>query len=256
MKTCTKCNKEKELIEFCKHKGSEDGLNWHCKQCAKAHSAKYNAIPENKAKRKAYRSKPEVKAKQKARDRLRHGSEEERAQKENKEAEELELRKSLPKKLKFGHIRWDGMVFWCYQKSCKHGERWFSPEKFERRLSEQTMRDAVRRAWKGGKNSFEIIGLPPEIAVDVDLHKKGIAQKIFPDQKLERDHMRPLAMAKDNEDARRRNHFTNFVYIPALLNRAKSDVEFWDWFRLQSKSVQKCITLQCQYNEKIRAEIS
>jgi hypothetical protein len=176
--------------------------------------------------------------------------------KEEENRIEIEYRKTLPSNLKFGHVRWDGKIFWCYQKSCRHGERWFTPEKFERRLSEQTMRDAVRRAWKGGESSFEIIGLPPSMAVDVDLYKKAIAQKIFPDQKLERDHMRPLALAKGREDAMRRNHFTNFAYIPKILNRSKGDDEFWDWFKLQSEPVQKCITLQCQYNEKIRCELS
>ncbi len=222
----------------------------------KAYIKAYRARPEVKAKMKSYYARPEVRAKQNARDRLKYKSEDERAQDEKEKAEELELRKTLPSKIPFGYERWDGKLFWSYMKNCKFGERWIERDLFERKVIEQTLRAAVDRAWKGGKSSFEIIGLPPTLAVDVDLHKREIAQKIFPGQKLHRDHMRPLSLAKDREDAIRRNHFTNFAYIPESINRSKSDCEFWEWFKVQSKSVQKCITMQCKYNEKIRAEIS
>lgn len=33
MKTCTKCNQEQPLEEFCKHKGRKDGYNNQCKSC-------------------------------------------------------------------------------------------------------------------------------------------------------------------------------------------------------------------------------
>lgn len=36
-------------------------------------------------------------------------------------------------KLRRGDTREDGMVFWCYAKSCKDGERWLTPEQFESR---------------------------------------------------------------------------------------------------------------------------
>jgi len=39
--------------------------------------------------------------------------------------------KNVAPRLKCGDIREDGMVFWSYQKSCKNGERWMTPEKFE-----------------------------------------------------------------------------------------------------------------------------
>jgi len=222
----------------------------------KAHIKAYRARPEVKAHIKSYYARPEVRAKQKARYRLRYKSEDEWAKYEKEKAEELELRKTLPSKIPFGYERWDGKLFWSYMKNCKFGERWIERDLFERKVIEQTLRAAVDRAWKGGKSSFEIIGLPPTLAVDVDLHKREIAQKIFPGQKLHRDHMRPLSLAKDREDAIRRNHFTNFVYIPESINRSKSDCEFWEWFKVQSKSVQKCITMQCKYNEKIRVDIT
>jgi hypothetical protein len=34
-KTCTKCNNEKPTACFCKNKNTKDGLNCHCKECAK-----------------------------------------------------------------------------------------------------------------------------------------------------------------------------------------------------------------------------
>jgi hypothetical protein len=33
MKICKKCNKEKELIDFSKHKRTADGYNYYCKEC-------------------------------------------------------------------------------------------------------------------------------------------------------------------------------------------------------------------------------
>jgi len=227
------------------HCRAKNGEWWETRELHDAHCRKLELRSKS----------PDYLIAQRERQKIRYMSSKEREEKKAKEEKEMEMRKTLPNKMKFGYVRWDGMVFWSYMKNCKHGERWVTPELFERKLSEQTMRDAVKRAWKGGKDSFEIIGLPSSMAIDVDLHKKEIAQKIFPDQKLDRDHMRPLGGATSDEDARRRNHFTNFVYIPSALNQSKKDGEFWDWFKLQSASVQKCITLQCKYNEKIRRKI-
>lgn len=57
-KICTKCGKEKSLIDFGKSKNTKDGLNYWCKECTKQNSRKnYQKIkntPENKAKRKKY----------------------------------------------------------------------------------------------------------------------------------------------------------------------------------------------------------
>ena len=59
-KICTKCGKEKSLIDFGKSKNTKDGLNYWCKECTKQNSRKnYQKIkntPENKAKRKSRES--------------------------------------------------------------------------------------------------------------------------------------------------------------------------------------------------------
>lgn len=47
---------------------------------------------------------------------------------------------SVEERLKCGATREDGMVFWSYQKGCKNGERWMTPEKFE-------VKRLVRNSW-------------------------------------------------------------------------------------------------------------
>lgn len=41
MKTCNRCKKEKELIDFSKHKLAKDQLRSYCKQCANEYAKKY-----------------------------------------------------------------------------------------------------------------------------------------------------------------------------------------------------------------------
>lgn len=40
-KICTKCKQEKSINNFCKHKGSKDGLQSNCRQCASVSSKKW-----------------------------------------------------------------------------------------------------------------------------------------------------------------------------------------------------------------------
>ena len=48
-KKCTKCDIEKDISEFCKHKGRKDGINNWCKECEKIRVAKWKEInPEKK----------------------------------------------------------------------------------------------------------------------------------------------------------------------------------------------------------------
>lgn len=46
MKTCTKCNKEKSLIEFYKDKNRIDGYKSSCKKCELKQQTKYRSKPE------------------------------------------------------------------------------------------------------------------------------------------------------------------------------------------------------------------
>jgi hypothetical protein len=41
-------------------------------------------------------------------------------------------------KFKRGDVRDDGMVFWCYEKMCKNGERWFTKEKYDAAVLKKT----------------------------------------------------------------------------------------------------------------------
>ena len=41
MKTCTKCNEEKELLEFYEKRGSKDGRSRECKTCLNGRSKEY-----------------------------------------------------------------------------------------------------------------------------------------------------------------------------------------------------------------------
>ena len=112
-------------------------------------------------------------------------------------------------------------------------------------------RDATKRAWKGTKSSLEIIGLSSEDAKIVWHEKREIAEKYFPGLKLEHDHIEPLAKAETKKEQRKRNHFTNFVFIPLSENRKKYAKSFDDWFcDLQNVKLKKCIIEQRNYNSK------
>jgi len=117
-------------------------------------------------------------------------------------------------------------------------------------------RDATKRAWKGGKSSLEIIGLSSEMAKTVWREKRKIARKYFPRGPLHHDHVNPLAEATSREDARSRNHFTNFVFIPAAANQSKYAKSFWDWFTLLTdENLKKCIAEQDAYNKEIQKSL-
>tara|TARA_R110002167_G_C12519379_1_gene638043 strand:+ start:60 stop:887 length:828 start_codon:yes stop_codon:yes gene_type:complete len=117
-------------------------------------------------------------------------------------------------------------------------------------------RDATKRAWKGGKSSLEIIGLSSEMAKTVWREKRKIARKYFPKGLLHHDHVNPLAEATSREDARSRNHFTNFVFIPAAANQSKYAKSFWDWFTLLTdEKLKKCIAEQDAYSKEIQKSL-
>ena len=48
LKKCSSCGSEKPLSEFNKSKSTPDGLDYRCRDCAKAHSKRYREQhPEN-----------------------------------------------------------------------------------------------------------------------------------------------------------------------------------------------------------------
>lgn len=54
MKSCTKCNKNKELSEFYKRKNYKNELSCQCKQCDKEYSSKYKQNKKYKEYQKIY----------------------------------------------------------------------------------------------------------------------------------------------------------------------------------------------------------
>ena len=118
-------------------------------------------------------------------------------------------------------------------------------------------RSAVRRAWKGNKTSFEIIGLSREMAKTVWREKRKIARKYFRKGELHHDHMTPLSSGETDEERRKLNHFSNFVFIPAVANLSKNDKPFWEWFaELSDVKLQRCIAEQDAYNKKINQQLN
>ena len=73
MKTCTKCNKCKELTEFSKHCRMPDGLASRCKVCKNAYGKKWNQNNPEKKRASSRKSskRPEVKKRRNARQRER-----------------------------------------------------------------------------------------------------------------------------------------------------------------------------------------
>ena len=118
-------------------------------------------------------------------------------------------------------------------------------------------RSAVNRAWKGNKTSFKIIGLTREMAKTVWREKRKIARKYFRNGELHHDHMTPLSSGETDEERRKLNHFSNFVFIPAEANLSKNDKPFWEWFaELSDVKLQRCIAEQDAYNKKINQQLN
>ena len=116
---------------------------------------------------------------------------------------------------------------------------------------------AVSRAWKGNKTSFEIIGLTREMAKTVWREKRKIARKYFRKGELHHDHMTPLSSGETDEERRKLNHFSNFVFIPAEANLSKHDKPFWEWFaELSDVKLQRCIAEQDAYNKQIYHQLN
>ena len=117
-------------------------------------------------------------------------------------------------------------------------------------------RNAVSRAWKGNKTSFEIIGLTRQMVKTVWREKRKIARKYFRKGELHHDHMTPLSSGETDEERRKLNHFSNFVFIPAEANLSKNDKPFWQWFaELSDVKLQRCISEQDAYNKKIQRQL-
>ena len=118
-------------------------------------------------------------------------------------------------------------------------------------------RSAVSRAWKGNKTSFEIIGLTRQMVKTVWREKRKIARKYFRKGELHHDHMTPLSSGETDEERRKLNHFSNFVFIPAEANLSKNDKPFWQWFaELSDVKLQRCIAEQDAYNKKINQQLN
>jgi hypothetical protein len=59
MKKCSICREEKELVEFCKHPGAPDGLQYDCRSCARARTKDWLAknAEKHRATGAAYRAR-------------------------------------------------------------------------------------------------------------------------------------------------------------------------------------------------------
>ena len=117
-------------------------------------------------------------------------------------------------------------------------------------------RTHVNRAWRGGKSSYEVIGLSQEMTKTVWNENRSIARKYFRKGDLHHDHMRPLSSGETDSHRRDLNHFTNFVFIPKKANLSKSAKPFWEWFAtLTDNKLVKCISEQDAYNKKIQRQL-
>lgn len=236
MKTCTKCNTNKQLEEFHRDNTTRDGRKPKCKACR----AKYYAKPENKA-RKAktnakWYAKPEVKAHQAKTNAKWRAKPENKARKAKAQAE------------------WRAKPEVKARQAKTNAKYRAKPE--NKAITE--MRNVIRRAGRGDEASLKIYGLPTKEMV-VELHKgrSAIYRKHFRREPKHLDHMKPLSGADgDTAEMHRRSHFTNLVYIPASANLGKSAKEFWDWLSTQDKQMQKCVGEQDAYNKRTQLKLA
>ena len=238
-KICSKCLIEKEVIEFHKHKGCNDGYYTICKDCRKPISEKY--VKENKEKIKKAKSKSYFENHQKNIERNREYIKKERKKRldaakkyyqENKEKRQKYIKEYYEKNKEITKQR---------SKEWRENNRERNNKTICERLKVRKKEDvlfklkhkirtdiyiSLRRnlGKKRSKKIEEIIGLP------INEYKKYIESQFedwmswdnWGQHTWHIDHIIPLSSAKNEEEMYRLWHYTNLRPLSAKENLKKS----------------------------------
>jgi len=244
MKVCSKCNIEKDLVEFSKAKGNSDGLNGWCKPCVSIYNKEYkeknrslinskqndryhNNKEHFKVKNKEYRDNNKEKVKEQRR--LNYIKDKEIIDKRNKKYRDNHKEKVLLSKKVYRDNNKEKI-------STRHKD--FYPEinkkRRERRATEPlfALKNRLRcrmsnafkvKNYKKTSHTYEILGVEWEIV------KKHIERQFTKDMNWDNrslwhiDHVIPLDSATTEEELIKLCHYTNLKPEWATYNLEKSN---------------------------------
>jgi hypothetical protein len=120
------------------------------------------------------------------------------------------MKDQKPSKLKRGHIREDGMVFWAYAKGCKNDENWVTSAKFTEKKERcaASERKPERKASKS-ESDRKRNATPKRKSEMADRYKNPESKKYWAEYQ-KKYNSTPEAKAKARERARKRRDDDNF----------------------------------------------
>ena len=237
MKKCTKCENEKEESEFGKNKNTKDGLNYRCKFCEKKRITEYrlNNADEIKKRSEKWGSKSIEKQKQyqkkyvrdhpqmAASIRMRKYRESPEFLKKEKEQRKAYYVQNIEEQRKKRKEYYHKNKLIERQKSNDYKKNRFKNDPIFR--IKKNIRDRMRNYLNGkhiGKRTFDIIGL------NHDEFKQYIESKFVIGMSWENygiwhiDHIKPMCLAKTEDDVLIFNHFTNLQPLWGIDNLRKN----------------------------------
>lgn len=237
MKTCRKCLIQKELIDYGKNKNEKDGLNKYCKLCELERGKKYRERNPDKIRQtaKKYRTQSKEKYKKTIERYLEKNPNMTSKERSKKYRENSEYRKKMNELRKDYRIK-------NIEKEREREKKYYHENKVKLRKKnneykynklktdpyhrmKKNLSDRIRKLLmekKGGKKTLDIVGL------NSDDFRKYI-EKLFSDGMCwdnyglwHLDHIKPICLAKTEEEILKYNHYTNLQPLWAEDNLKKN----------------------------------
>ena len=237
MKTCRKCLIQKDLIDFGKNKNEKDGLNKYCKFCEIERGKKYREKNPDKVKQtaKKYRTESKEKYKKTIERYLKknpHMSSRERSKKYRENSEYRKKMNDLRKDYRIKNIEKERERDKKYYHENKIRLRKINNEYKINKLKtdpfyrmKKNLSDRIRKLLmekKAEKKTIDIVGL------NYDDFKKYI-ENLFSDKMSwdnyglwHLDHIKPICLAKTEQEILEYNHYTNLQPLWAEDNLKKN----------------------------------
>jgi hypothetical protein len=209
MKTCSKCEEEKELDGFSKDKYQKDGLYKRCKSCVKIQDKeRYIKIAEKSRKQATIYN-------------TNHKEERAVYQKEynEKNSKIMKVKRREYKQQNSERLK-------IYKNNYEKNRRKTDPlYSFASRTRNNISSAFIRRSVKKNSTTHKILGCSFE---DFQIYlEKNLYEFKISDKDIQIDHIVPISQAETEDEVVLLNHYTNFQLLPSVYNNIKSDNK-WD----------------------------
>jgi hypothetical protein len=237
MKTCKKCSTLKDLNEFGRNKNEKDGLNIYCKICEKERAKKYRENNPDKIKlsTKKYRTQSKDKYDKTIQRYIQknpHMSSKERSRKYRENEDYRNKMNENRKKYRLDNIEKEREKYKNYYHENKVKLRKINNEYKSKKLKmdpffrmKKNLSDRIRKLLsegKGGRKTLDIVGLNYEDFKNYieNLFVDGMSWDNYGFWHL--DHIKPICLAKTEEEILKFNHYTNLQPLWAEDNLKKN----------------------------------